>query len=485
MKLKDLIENIEVISKNVSDDLEISDIAYSSNTCTRGCAFVAIAGVKTDGHKFIKNALENGAVLVVATQEQGEDVPFILVKDTRKALAIMSGNFFGNPSKKFSLIGVTGTNGKTSTTYMLKKILEETGKKVGLIGTNNNMIGDRVIHSDRTTPESRELQELFAEMAKEGVDAVVMEVSSHALALDRTYGSAFNLGIFTNLTQDHLDFHENMEEYLKAKAILFSNCTVGVINLDDESSEYILKNSTSKNFTFSLTKNEADAIAKNVRLSSESVDFDLLAKGILERIHLNIPGRFSAYNALGAITASLAMGIEISKIKSAVAKIEGVKGRIEVVKTNTPYTVIIDYAHTPDGVKNVINSVRDFAKGRVITLIGCGGDRDKTKRPIMGKIATELSDFTIITSDNPRTEEPEGIINDILQGVKEGKAKYKVVVNREEAIAYGISIAKEGDVLILAGKGHETYQILKDKTIHFDEREIVLSLLESRKDVQG
>lgn len=480
MELQHVLEGIEIEKSNVDLTQDITSVCYSSRDCIPGSVFVCIKGFQTDGHKYIGDALKRGAVCVVASDVQPEDVPCVLVKDTRKALALMGCNWFQHPSKKFQLIGITGTNGKTSTTYMIKSILEEGGRKVGLIGTNHNMIGDKVLPTDRTTPESFELQKLFAEMVEEGVDTVVMEVSSHSLALDRVYGCAFDVGVFTNLTQDHLDFHKTMEAYLEAKAKLFTMCTVGIINRDDPAADALLKASTAQNFTYGMERNDCSVMAKNVRMTAKGVEFELLHDDAIDRIRMNIPGRFTVYNALAAITTCLTLGVPSEQIKQGLWKIQGVKGRIEVVPTVTPYTVIIDYAHTPDGLVNVINSVKDFAKGRVITLFGCGGDRDRTKRPIMGKVASDLSDFCIVTSDNPRSEDPQAIVNDILEGMKDAKCGYDVVVNRKEAIAHALRIAQPDDIIILAGKGHETYQILKEGTIHFDEREVVAECLQEQ-----
>lgn len=480
MKLSTLLQGVQTIETNADETMEITTLCYDSRKVEKGSAFVCIKGFKTDGHEFIEDSFKKGAALMIAEHvKEGETRPYILVENSRHALALMSANYFSNPSRKFKLIGVTGTNGKTTTTYLLKSILELAGGKVGLIGTNQNMIGAEVLPTERTTPESLELQELFAQMALEEVDYVVMEVSSHSLELCRVDGSSFDVGIFTNITQDHLDFHETMENYLKAKTKLFSMATVGILNLDDDGSRYIIENATSKNFTFSIDRNDADVMAKNIRILSTGADFEVLSKESISRIELAIPGKFSVYNALGAITCAMVLGIDFPTIATALKHTKGVKGRVEVVETpNKPYTVLIDYAHTPDGIFNILSAVRAFAPGRVVTLFGCGGDRDRTKRPIMGKVAAEMSDFCIVTSDNPRTEDPQAIISDILAGMKGTKCEYVVIPNRKEAIAFALEHGQKDDVIILAGKGHETYQILKDETIHFDEREVVAQVLQ-------
>ncbi|MDK2798870.1 MAG: UDP-N-acetylmuramoyl-L-alanyl-D-glutamate--2,6-diaminopimelate ligase [Clostridiales bacterium] len=487
MLLKDLLKKIEKENIIGDDNIEITGIAYDSRKVKKGDLFVCIKGFKVDGHNFISQAIDQGAAAIIVEKEIAEkiSIPIVKVKNSRSALAIASATFLDNPSSKFKLIGVTGTNGKTTTTYLIKNILELKGSKVGLIGTNQNMIGDKVLPAERTTPESLELQQLFAEMAENNVDYVVMEVSSHALELNRVDGCNFEIGIFTNITQDHLDFHITMENYLNAKAKLFKQCKIGVINADDSASEHILNTGNCKMITFGIDK-EADIQAENILISEKGIKFKVISKktDVLtygeENIALNIPGRFSVYNALGSIGACLALGVNLQQIQQALKLAKGVPGRAQIVETGRDFTVLIDYAHTPDGLKNILSTVKGFAKGRVVTLMGCGGDRDKTKRPIMGKIAGELSDFCIITSDNPRTEDPVQILNHIEEGIKGTDCPYIVIENRFEAIKYVLENAQKDDVIVLAGKGHETYQILKDRTIDFDEKKIVESILDSK-----
>ena len=473
MKLQDILTDIEIVEIYNSNEIDITHITNNSRECREGSLFVAVRGFQTDGHKYIDSAVEKGAVCIIC-EEYRPDLKCaqIVVKSSRRAEALAVSNFYGNPHKKFSLLGVTGTNGKTTVTYLLKHILEYAGKKIGLIGTNQNMIGDKVFETGRTTPDSIELQGIFARMADAGVDYCVMEVSSHALELDRVYGCTYKVGAFTNLTQDHLDFHITMDNYAKAKEKLFSISEVSVINVDDCYGKEMTKSAKKKLFTYSCSAG-ADLKAENVTLSSDGVSFDLMG----ERISLAIPGEFSVYNALCAIGMALGCGIELSTIREALLSAHGVKGRAEVVKTNTDYTVLIDYAHTPDGIENILKTVKGFAKGRTIIVFGCGGDRDSTKRPIMGRIAGELADFCIVTSDNPRTEDPMKIISMVEEGVRESKADYVVIESRRDAIKYAMENAKAGDVIVLAGKGHETYQILAEGTIHFDEREVVKEIL--------
>lgn len=478
MTLSKLLENVNISNIQGNIDTKVSGIAFNSAEVKPGDVFVCISGFKTDGHKFAQDALEKGAVAVVAEKEiDGTAATVVLVENTRLALANMAAVFYDYPYKSFRLIGVTGTNGKTTTTYLLKSILENRGKKVGLIGTNQNMVGDEVIPSHHTTPDSLELMKLFRYMADEGAEYVVMEVSSHSLALDRVAACEFDVGAFTNVTQDHLDFHKTMEEYIAAKSRLFGMCRVGVLNADDVACTQMEKACSCDIIKYSTEKYDG-MFAENIEYNADGVVFDLNYKKEKVKIQLAIPGKFSVYNALTAAGCSVALGFSLRDVAEGLKAAKGVKGRIEVVKTNTDYTVIIDYAHTPDGLLNILNAIHGFAKGRIITLFGCGGDRDRTKRPKMGKIAGELSDFCIVTSDNPRSEEPSEIIKDILVGIDETNCEYKVIENRFEAIEYALDHAKIDDIILLAGKGHETYQILKDRTIVFDEREIVSKLID-------
>ncbi len=480
MKLQELLRGVAVKSSTAADDLEIREVRYDSRAVQQGDLFVAIRGFATDGHQYIGKALEQGAAAVVC-EEAPAGVPAVVVENARQALAEIAANRFGHPADSMVMLGVTGTNGKTTTTYLVKHMLEAAGHKVGLIGTNQNLIGEEVIETERTTPESYELHALFARMRDAGCTHVIMEVSSHSLVLDRVYGIRFAVGAFTNLTQDHLDFHKTMEEYRKAKAMLFAISDKGVINLDDPAAKAMLADAKCPCMTFSCDKDAADLTAKNIRLHADGVEFVATTKGDLARVKLPIPGHFSVENALAALGMVLQAGMPLADAARALATATGVKGRVEVVPTNTDYTVLIDYAHTPDGVENVLRAVRGFAKGRVIALFGCGGDRDRTKRPKMGKIAADLADFCVVTSDNPRTEDPKAIIDDILEGMQGTKTPMQVIVDRPEAIHWALAHAKKDDVIVLMGKGHETYQEVNHVKHHMDEREIVADFFSNQQ----
>ena len=483
MKLKDILKNLEITDGTADGELQISGVDCDSRRIEQGFVFVAVRGYDADGHAFISAAAEKGAAAVICEEPPAIDIPYVLVKDSRYALAIASRDFYGDPASKMTVVAVTGTCGKTTSTYLIKHLLEAAaGAKVGLVGTNGNMIGEKLIHTERTTPESCELQKLFREMLDEGCTHVVMEVSSHSLVLDRVAGIHFNVGIFTNLTQDHLDFHKTMEQYAKAKSILFSRCDRACINLDDKWADFMIKSAACPVTTFSAENNDADLTANDIRLSASGVKFCALYGGELERVSLQIPGMFSVHNALGVIAAGVSLGIGLADCCRAMSDAKGVKGRVEVVPTDGDYSVIIDFAHTPDSLENVLKTMRASAGGgRLVALFGCGGDRDKTKRPIMGAIAADNADFCVVTSDNPRTEEPQAIIDDILAGMKGRHTPMKVIPDRREAICWAIDNHLPGDVIVLAGKGHEDYQIVGREKHHMDEREIVAEHLEKRK----
>ena len=452
MKLKDLLRGIPVLSATADPDLDIGGVSYDSRATKPGDLFVAMKGFAVDGHTFIGKAAAAGAAAVLCQDvPEGTEIPYVQVADSRRALAEVGANYFGHPADDMTMVAVTGTNGKTTTTYLLKAILEQAaGAKVGLIGTNQNMIGSEVIPTERTTPESFEVQRLFARMRDAGCTHVVMEVSSHALVLDRVYGVRYAVGIFTNLTQDHLDFHKTMEAYCDAKAILFRNCDVGVVN------------------------------AKNVSLGADHIAFDAVEKSGSVPVQVGIPGGFMVYNTLDVLGAAQALGVSLEESARVLAAVPHVKGRVEVVPTpGKDYTILIDYAHSPDGLENVLTSVKGFAKGRTIALFGCGGDRDKTKRPKMGKIAADIADFVVVTSDNPRTENPGDIIADILPGLEGSNTPHVVIEDRVEAIHWAMDHAQPGDVIALCGKGHETYQEINHVKHHMDEREIVADYLKA------
>ncbi|WP_178668871.1 UDP-N-acetylmuramoyl-L-alanyl-D-glutamate--2,6-diaminopimelate ligase [uncultured Eubacterium sp.] len=475
MKLSQILEN--VIVKNEYTDKEIIDVTSDSRQVKEGFLFVCIKGASFDGHSVAQQMLDIGAVAVVCEYDLGVENQ-IIVDDTRKAYSPICASFFGNPADSLKLIGLTGTNGKTTTTFLIKQILENVGKKVGLIGTVQNMVGDEVYPAHYTTPDPHELQSLFRKMVDAGCEYCIMEVSSQALAQGRVEGIHFHIGAFTNLTQDHLDYHKTWENYFESKKLLFKACDCAVTNLDDEYGLKIVDGCDCRVVTYGVDNMKADFVARNVGFSANGVRYDLVGEK-MGRVSCPIPGRFSVYNSLCATSVALTLGVDFTDVLEAISKSNGVKGRIEVVPTpNQNYTVIIDYAHSPDGLENIISSLKEIANGRVVTVFGCGGDRDRTKRPKMGKIAAELSDFCVVTSDNPRSENPSAIIEDILEGMKDTTTPYEVVENRKEAIAWAMKNAQPNDIILLAGKGHETYQILPTGTIHFDEREAVAEVLE-------
>ncbi len=470
MKLINLIECNKALAET-----DVTGITCDSRQVKSGFVFVCINGAKSDGHDYAEKALENGAAAIIAERDLGLEIQ-IVVPDTHAAYADLCAKWFGNPAESLKLLGVTGTNGKTSVTYMMKKILENAGYKVGLIGTIQNMIGDEIIAAHNTTPNAYELNSLFALMKAKGCTYVIMEVSSHALDQSRVYRLNFEAAMFTNLTQDHLDYHITMENYLATKKKLFGMCKTAIINSDDQYSCELTKGLDCKIITYSLGDSSTYS-AKGVNYRPASVDYEFVSDSEIGHIKVNTGGKFTVYNSLCAAACAVEIGIPLSAAASALSELQGVKGRAEAVPTGRDFTVIIDYAHTPDGLKNILTTFRECKKNRLISVFGCGGDRDKTKRPIMGNIAAHFSDYAIVTSDNPRTENPTAIIEDILEGMKGATIPVKVIENRIDAIKFAVSIAKKDDIIVLAGKGHETYQILNTGTIHLDEREVVAEAL--------
>ncbi len=459
-------------------DLDVAHITCNSKKAGKNSAFVCIDGATVDGHKFAGDAIQNGASVIICEKDLGISNQ-IIVDDTHRAFAKMCANFFGNPAKKLKLVGVTGTNGKTSVTYMLKSVLETAGYKVGVIGTIQNMIGDTVVDSHNTTPGPFELNEMFSKMVECGCQYAVMEVSSHALHQDRVYGLEFEAAIFTNLTRDHLDYHKTMDNYLLAKKKLFTMCKTAIINSSDQYAEQLLQGLTCRVVTYSDNDNSTFS-AKGINYRPDGVSYELVGNNFINHISVNTGGKFTVFNSMAVAVTALELGIDIDDITKGIESLQGIKGRAEVVPTNRDFTVIIDYAHTPDGLKNILSTFKECPKNRLIVLFGCGGDRDKTKRPLMGDIAVRNADYVIVTSDNPRTEDPDMIIKDILEGTKGSFVPVKVIENRVEAIKYAVSIAQKDDIIVLAGKGHETYQILKTGTIHLDEREVVAEALRNK-----
>lgn len=477
MRLRELLEGMEVISQTISPDTEITHVCVDSRATQKGSLFVAVPGNRCDGGHYARQAVDRGAVCVVCQSELPPDLPWVKVRDARLALSQLACRWYGHPSRQLTMLGVTGTNGKTTVTYLLRHILQRTGMKTGLIGTVQNIVGEQTLPAQRTTPDALQIQQLLSAMTKNGCSHAVMEVSSHALDQHRAEGIDFAVGIFTNLTEDHLDYHGTMGCYCDAKAKLFQMSRMGVCNADDPWTERLLAGASCPSVYYGI-HNPAEVWAEDIFLHSRSVDFTVCTARTRTPVHLGVPGRFSVYNALGAIATCGELGIPPEECAAALATFPGVAGRMEVVPTpGKPYTLLIDYAHTPDALENVLKTVRVFAQNRVIAVFGCGGDREREKRPLMGHIAGKLADLTIITSDNPRTEEPMAIIRDILPGIAGAEDKYIVEPDRRGAIALAMGRAAAGDVIVLCGKGHETYQEIGDKTIPMDEREIVRSLL--------
>ena len=459
-------------------EMEIQGIACDSRKVRPGWAFVCIPGTAQDGHDYAAAAAEKGASVIIAQRDTGLENQFLL-PDTRSSWPVMCANWFGHPAEKLHMIGFTGTNGKTTSTFLMKQVLETAGHKVGLIGTIQNLVGDEVLASGHTTPDAYELQELLSRMAERGCDYVVMEVSSHALDQGRVAGLHFDAAVFTNLTQDHLDYHKTMENYMAAKKRLFLQSDCGIFNRDDPWSEAMTAGLTIPTVTYSLGDDRADYTARNVRQRADGVDFELLATGAIGRVRFSIPGLFSVYNAMSVAACALTLGVPFETVTAALGEATGVKGRAEVVPTGRDFTVVIDYAHTPDGLENICKTMKECCKGWLIVLFGCGGDRDRGKRPQMGAIAAQYGDLVVVTSDNPRSEEPEAIIEDILAGMTDAATPRHVEPSRVAAIQWALANAQKDDIVLLAGKGHETYQILKDGTIHLDEREVVATALEA------
>ena len=461
---------------------EIHDLTLDSRAAGEGSLFLALHGAREDGADYAKEAAARGAVCVV-TEHAAEGVPCVLVPDAHEAAAKLAARWYGEPAGRMTVVGVTGTNGKTTTTYLLKQLLERClGAKVGLIGTNQNMIGDAVLPAERTTPDALTLQRLLREMADAGCTHVVMEVSSHAISLERIGGIHFDVAAFTNLTEDHLDFHKTMDAYCEAKAELFRRCRLAVVNADDSYSDRILAAAACPVLTTGVHR-PADLRGEDLELLAQGIRFTAVSGEERAAVSLPIPGKFTVYNALTVMGIAKQLGISLTDCAAALKTASGVKGRVEVVPTpGKPYSILIDYAHTPDGLENVLSSVKDFCKGRVIAVFGCGGDRDPMKRPIMGHIGVKLSDFAVITSDNPRTEDPMAIIEDILTGVKQEDGEYIVIEDRRAAIRYAMDIGKKDDIIILAGKGHETYQDIGGVKRHLDEREEVAAHLREKEE---
>ena len=490
MNLKNILEGINGLKSNGNLDKEIEGIESNSKKKKKGYIFVAISGFSSDGHDYIKNAIDNGATVIVAENikkinkdDIPENVTLIIAENTREFLALSSCNFYNNPSRKFKLIGITGTKGKTTTTFMIKEILEKAGKKVGLIGTVATYInGKKIEDSDRTTPESLELQKLFSKMVEEKVEYVVMEVSSQSLKLHRVDGCNFDLVAFTNFSEDHISEkeHPNMQDYFESKLKLFNMCKTGFVNIDDLHGNKIPKLFPENEITGYGIDNYGNFLAKDITITNSYVDFKVKLTDRNERVKVDIPGRFTVYNALCAICICKKIGIDSETIKTALEKIK-VPGRSEMIENKLEIPIMIDYAHSPESLENILRAVKSYTRGRVISVFGCGGDRDTRKRPIMGEISGKVADYTIITSDNPRTEEPEKIVKQIEEGIAKTKGKYETIVDRTQAIEKAIKMANKNDIIVLAGKGHEPYQEINGVKYPFDERIIVKEIINKIK----
>lgn len=489
MVLAALLEKLEYELVSGSEDMQIENVVYDSRKVTEGSLFICIEGGTADGHTFIPDVVKKGAKALIVTKDVSgllpadADVTVIRVKDSRYALAFVSAAYFGHPAEKLKVIGITGTKGKTTTTYLVKSILEHAGHKVGLVGTIEAVIGQEHIPANNTTPESYVLQEYFAKMVEAGCDTVVMEVSSQGLMLHRTQGFVFDYGIFTNIEPDHIGplEHKDFADYMHCKGLLFKQCRVGIVNCDDAHYHDVIRDHTCKIETFGFAEN-ADYRAQDLKLISGAgflgIDFKARGKVNLD-IELHAPGRFSVYNALCAIAICNHFGVTADEVKEALLQAH-VKGRIELVKVSDDFTLMIDYAHNAMALESLLTTLREYKPKRLVCLFGCGGNRSKLRRYEMGEVSGKLADLTVITSDNPRNEEPQAIIDDIKVGISKTDGKYVEIIDRKEAIAYVIRHGQPGDVIVLAGKGHEDYQEIKGKKYPMDERDIIADVLAGR-----
>lgn len=494
MKLKQLSSVLAAAVIEGSGEVEITGIETDSRQVKAGDLFICLPGHTVDGHQFAAQAADQGAAALVVERKLEVDLPQVIVRDSRFAMAGLANAFYNQPSSRMKMIGVTGTNGKTTTTYLIETIMNDYGLKTGLIGTIQMKYDGQSFPMPRTTPEALELQRYLNDMANAGTECCVMEVSSHALEQGRVKGTDFRTAIFTNLTQDHLDYHHTMEEYRGAKGLFFSRLgnafakdepsrKYAVLNADDEASAYFAKQTAAEVITYGLGE-DADIRASNISITAQGTSFHVDTFRGSADIAIRMVGKFNVYNAMAAIAAALLEGIPLEDIKNSLESVPGVDGRVEVVDEGQPYAVIVDYAHTPDGLENVLRTVNEFAEGRVLTVFGCGGDRDRTKRPIMGKIAAKYSDVVLVTSDNPRTEDPDLILKDIEAGLIEDGVpteSYKLIVDRRKAIEKAIEMASPGDVVLIAGKGHETYQLIAGEVLDFDDRIVAKDAIRGRQ----
>ncbi len=482
MKLADLLKKLKYTCVKGTADVDITTVAYDSRRVERGSLFICIKGAVADGHRFAEAAVNKGASALVVEDDVTvpENVTVIRVEDSRYALACISAEYFGNPADKLKVIGITGTKGKTTTTYLVKSILDSAGHKCGLVGTIETIIGDKVIKASNTTPESYVLQDYFKQMVDCGCDCVVMEVSSQGLMLHRTAGFTFEIGIFTNIEPDHIGPHEHKDfnDYLHCKSLLFKQCRHGIVNIDDKHADYIINNASCDIVTYGFSE-KADFRAANTKLVSGKgylgIGYDLQGKENM-RVEIDLPGKFSVYNSLTAIAICSYFGIDSNTICDAL-KDAKVKGRIEMIKVSDDFTLMIDYAHNAMSLESLLTTLREYNPTRLVCLFGCGGDRSRDRRFSMGEVSGKLADLSVITSDNPRTEEPLAIIDDILVGIKKTTGKYTVIPDRRKAIEWVIHNGQPGDIIVLAGKGHEDYQEINGVKHHLDEREVIAQVL--------
>lgn len=475
MKLHVLLDTLKGFSIIPEENPEITSIEMDSRLVQEGSLFICIEGFTVDGHDFVEQAVKNGAAAIIAQKNIEAAVPVVQVRDTTRAMAILADAFYGHPTKQMHLIGITGTNGKTSTSYLVEQMMRGAGKSTGVIGTIGMKINDETFEVKNTTPDSLTLQKMFHQMNEKQVETAVMEVSSHALHMGRVHGCQYDVSVFTNLTQDHLDYHKTMDAYRNAKSLLFSQLGNGfdsdrpkyaILNIDDEATKEYIISTQAIVITYGID-NDSDIMAKDIEMTSSGTRFTLVVGAESRIVQMKLVGKFNVYNVLAAVGASLVSGVELDNIIETIGNLRGVSGRFELVDEGQDFAVIVDYAHTPDSLENVLRTIGQFAKGKIYCVVGCGGDRDKTKRPIMAKLAEQHADFPIFTSDNPRSEDPVSILKEMEAGV-EGTA-FETILDRKEAIDYAISKAKAGDVILIAGKGHETYQIIGDKVHDFDD----------------
>jgi len=485
MKLHTLLEALPFV-KMPAVNPEITELVQDNRLVTKNSLFICIKGYTVDGHKFAVDAAKRGAAAILAEKPVDVDIPVIIVRNTKRAMALLADRFYGQPSRKFRLVGITGTNGKTTTSHIIEKIYRDAGRTTGLIGTMYMKIGDETLETKNTTPDSLTLQKIFHEMNARGVTDCVMEVSSHSLVEGRVHGCDYDIAVFTNLTQDHLDYHKTMAEYRRAKSLLFSqlgnSCPqdkpkYAILNADDAASKEFEQVTAVPVITYGIDR-DADFMAENIDMHARGTTFTLVTPFEKREVRLQLAGKFSVYNMLAAIATGVVSGVPLDSIIKTAEAMEGVRGRFELVNGGQDFSVIVDYAHTPDSLENVLKTVRQFAKKKIFVVVGCGGDRDKTKRPVMAQIACKYADYPIFTSDNPRSEDPLAILREMEKGV-EGE-RYACIPDRREAIKTAIFRAKAGDVVLIAGKGHETYQIIGNEVHHFDDREVALEMIKER-----